>query len=477
MEQDVFHLLRRLLDGVTFIEWFIKVETPDGLIVWNMDEYQKHLVRDESRSIFINKSKKTGISTTLAGRSIHKGYVNEGRQIALVSTGQRIAGELLGKVYDEFDSMPVSIQVKMTKRSAEYCEFPNRARIYSLPSSDPGKLRGLGMRGTATDVVLDEYAHTGKVDKDLWLVTRDFQRFGGKVTINSTPKGKRGKYYDIGDPLKSNFHNPEKFYATSEWSYHEIHFTECPRLREQEEELRKDITEEDFKQEYCCEFLDESLAFFPYEILEGAQNVHSYVDSGKGIKNPIRFGIDFGKKVSETVIVVSEEYQKEKFRTLWIEIMPGVNYHEQREVIKQLAEIYDPVEISVDATGPGGQTMTDFLLAVESLSYRVVGCNLSAPFKEKIIIRTRLLMQRGRLDIPDRTVKYGIKLESQLHAIQRKTTISGEHTRYTGKDYGMDDMVWALALAVYKELSTDCEPIFMQIKDKGLLNLERILRR
>ena len=479
MELDHYNLLRRLLDAATFIQWFIKIETPDGLGPWNMDGYQKRLVRDPSRNIAINKSKKTGISTTLAGRAIHVAYTNEGRQKALVSTGQRIAGELLGKVYDEFDSMPVAIQVKMTKRSAEYCEFPNRARIYSLPSSDPAKLRGLGMRGTATDVDMDEFAHTGKVDHDLWLVTRDFQRFGGKVTLNSTPKGKRGKYYEIVDPLQTRFRDPDKYFdPQGGWSYHEIHFTECERLRDQEEELRRGITEEDFLQEYCCELIDESLAFFPYDIIWPAQTLKKYTDSGDGISNPIYFGIDFGKSVSETIIFITEEYQKEKFRVLWIEVLPGVKYNEQLEVIKQLDAIYGPIAINIDATGPGGQTMTDFLMAEESLCYKIFPQNFSAPFKEKIIIRTRMLMERGRLDLPTKDMKWGEKLEVQLHSIQRMSTISGEHTRYTGKTQGgMDDMAWALALGVYKEFSRDFDPVFEQIQDVGLKNIERICRR
>jgi len=478
MDVQNYYLLRRLLDGATFIQWFIKIETPNGLVKWDMDGYQKRLVRDKNRNVFINKSKKTGISTTLAGRSIHVAYTQEGRQRALVSTGQRIAGELLGKVKDEFNSMPPAIQVKLVKDSAEYMEFPNRSRTFSLPSSDPAKLRGLGMRGTATDVDLDEYAHTGKVDKDLWLVTRDFQRYGGKVTINSTPKGKRGKYYDIGDSLQTQFRDPDRYFEPSEWSYHEIHFTECARLRDQEKELRRGITEEEFLQEYTCEFIDESLTFFPYELIWACQNVRSYVDSGTGIKNPIYFGIDFGKAVSETIIFIVEEYQKEKFRVLWIEVFPGVKYNEQLEVIKQLNEMYHPETINIDATGPGGQTMTDFIMAEEDLSYKTIPCNFSGPFKEKIIIRTRMLMQRQRLDLPIKELEFGEKLERQLHSIQRTTTQSGERTKYSGKqEGGLDDMAWSLALSVYKEFSRDFDPMFEQIQDEGLKNIERIFRR
>jgi hypothetical protein len=57
----------------------------------------------------------------------------------------------------------------------------------------------------------------------------------------------------------------------------------------------------------------------------------------------------------------------------------------------------------------------------------------------------------------------------QLHSIKRSTTESGEHTRYSGKESGMDDVVWAMALALYKgDYSVETEPYFYQEKDEFL---------
>jgi len=470
MEKGHYYLFRRLLDCSTFLSWFVKVDTPKGLVPWKMDGYQKNLVRDYSRNRAINKSKKTGISTTLAGEALHHAYTMPGRQKALVSTGQRIAGELLGKFYDEYDTIPFPLQVNLGgHRSAERVEFPNKARIFSLPSGDPDKIRGLGLRGTATDVVLDEFAFAPN-DKQLWLVIRDFQRFGGRITINSTPKGKRGKYYEICAPLQAVYRGAP--YQPTEWSYHEIHFTRCERLRTQEKSLREDIDEIEFNEEYCCEFQDESMSFFPYEMIWAAQKVERYIDNG-GDK-PIYFGIDFGKSVGETVVIVVEEYDTEKFRVIWIEPMGGIDYTEQLEAIKQLSETYNPICINVDASGPGGQTIYDFLQKEESLASKVWGFNFDPKFKEKIIIRTRMLMSRGRLLLPVKNLQWAEVLETQLHQVQRKTTMSGEGTRYTGKVEGRnDDYAWSLALAVWKEFMLEQKEIFFSSQpDEGLKIIE-----
>jgi hypothetical protein len=106
------------------------------------------------------------------------------------------------------------------------------------------------MRGPETDVYLDEYAHVAN-DKELWIVVRDFQIIGGHITMNSTPYGKRGKYFEVVEPLMSVYKGLSPKFKTA-WSYHHIHFTECPRLAKQEKFLREGMTDIDFAQEYEC---------------------------------------------------------------------------------------------------------------------------------------------------------------------------------------------------------------------------------
>ena len=256
------NLLRTFLDPVNFLESFIKLDTPEGLQKWSMDPYQKHLARDTSHNRAIIKSKKTGISTTIAGESIHSMFVKAGTQVMFVSTGQRIAGELLGKLYDMTESMPSSIQPHFLSHSAEVARFSNGSRVLSLPSSDPGKIRGLGLRGGATDVYLDEYAFTDN-DNELWNVVKDFQIIGGRITLNSTPKGNRGKYYQIVSPLQAVYHNLVRKDPKNIWSFHEIPYWVSPRLLAQIDRLKSEMTDIDFRQEYCVEFIDESMSFFP----------------------------------------------------------------------------------------------------------------------------------------------------------------------------------------------------------------------
>ena len=473
MEISDENLLMNLLDPVVFVESFIKLESPEGTIDWVMDNYQKHLIRDTSRNRAINKSKKTGISTTIAGESIYKAFTYAGRQIIFVSTGQRIAEELLGKWYDMLSTIPREMQPAFDKHSMQVARLPNGSRVMSLPSSDPGNIRGFGMRGPETDVYVDEYAHVAN-DRELWIVVRDFQIIGGHITLNSTPKGKRGRYYEIVEPLQVVYQGLGPKTDTT-WSYHEIPYWQCPRLASQEKFLREGMTDIDFKQEYCAEFIDESLSFFPYDLIWNNQKTKSFVETGYTTKNPIYFGIDFGKSTSETIVYVVEEYAPESFKTLYIEEMSGVNYDEQVEIINMLDKEYNPVAIKIDASGPGGQTMEDILSQEKYCGYKIQGFDLTAMFKENIIIRLRMLMQRRKLDLPSKDMgSIADKLELQLHGIQRTSTKLGLHTRYSGKEVaGMDDMAWALALSVYKEFTFEFEPMIICKKDSVLEKLQQ----
>jgi phage FluMu gp28-like protein len=475
MEFSDENLLSTFLDPVIFLESFIKLETPEGLQSWKMDPYQKHLVRDTSRNRAINKSKKTGISTTIAGESIYKSMTNAGRQIIFVSTGQRIAEELLGKWYDMFSTMPDAIRPHFGRagHSMQVARLPNGSRVMSLPSADPGNIRGFGLRGPETDVYVDEFAHVAN-DRELWIVVKDFQAIGGHLTLNSTPKGKRGNYYNIVEPLQTVYRGLGQRENTT-WSYHEIPWWQCPRLIPQMKFLKEGMTEIDYKQEYCCEFIDESLSFFPYELIWDCQKVRGWAPVGYKTMNPIYFGIDFGKTTSETVISVIEEYAPESFRILYIEVLPGVSYDEQAETIKILFHEYNPTLIKIDASGPGGQAMKDILSQETYCGNSIEGYDLTATTKEDIIIRLRRLMERKKVEIPAKDMgSISEKLEMQLHGVQRTSTKLGLHTRYSGKEEaGMDDMVWSLALAVYKQFIFDFEPIIEITRDSVMEKLQR----
>ena len=84
-------------------------------------------------------------------------------------------------------------------------------------------------------------------------------------------------------------------------------------------------------------------------------------------------------------------------------------------------------------------------------------------------------MEHKRIGLPSKECAggFGEKLESQLHSMMRTTTQSGEHTKYSGKDTGMDDMPWGLALSIFKEYENKFDPMWVEEKDSFLRKITK----
>src|SRR6266568_5078494 len=195
-------ILYEYAEAVTFIERLTKISNPitEQLEPWRLDGYQRKVIRDRNRFKIINKSRKTGISTSMSGWAFHAVAVEPNVDIAIVSTAERIAYEMMDKIKSIANTIPAQLQPKYEINRNERFQLPNHSRILSLPSS-PQTIRGLGLKGK-TYVLFDEFAAASAREPELWDVAKGFMVLGGGMTIISTPLGKIGKFYEIAEPLQ-----------------------------------------------------------------------------------------------------------------------------------------------------------------------------------------------------------------------------------------------------------------------------------
>lgn len=456
--------LRECLDPVVFISRFISLPGKEGMIPWkeSMDEYQKKILRDTTRFRIVNKSKKTGISTTIAGGALQKAFIKANIDEIIVATGERVAGELLSKIGALIESMPRKVQVAY-QRNVERILLKNNARLIALPSYKPANIRGYGMKGE-TDIYIDEFAHVNN-DEEIWVVARDFMILGGKATLISTPMGKRGKFYEIVSPLQAVYRKEIRASETI-WSYHEIHYTKCPRLVAQEAILKSDVDDIHFNQEYCCEFIDEAVSFYPYGLImpcveDFEKNGRELSEYGERSDKITYVGIDLAEKVNETALIVVEKMGR-KFIVKWLKTLPGADYATvQIPYFTTINASFNPLAIKIDELGPGEGIVS---VMEKEIGGKVWGYPLSGKFKEILAVRLRMLMEAHLIELPR-----DMKLIDQIHSVERTTTSSGMHARYTGKRTGNDDLVWALALAVYEEVEMD-EDSFIGVLEDDKIN-------
>ncbi|MEM2435583.1 MAG: tyrosine-type recombinase/integrase [Nitrososphaerota archaeon] len=240
-----------------------------------------------------------------------------------------------------------------------------------------------------------------------------------RLSLISTPKGKRGWFYEA--------------WTSDTFSKHQVHYTEAPHITSQDlEGMRASMNPLEWEQEMEMRFLDELNAVFPYELI--LQCVEDYETGIRKTENHVYLGIDFGRYRDSTVITALEK-SDEKLRVILIHEFQKTDFNTQIEFILRLADLLGPVSIAIDKTGMG-------IPIYDLLSKRLPqleGITFTSSIKEAMIHTLVNLFSNKKITIPaDAT-----QLINQLRQFQR----IGE--KYSAPEDKHDDYVMSLALACY----------------------------
>jgi len=402
--------------------------------------YQKRFLKDQSDRRIVLKARQVGFSTTLAIESVVR-IINPSKTVLLVSVSDRQSQELMDKVNyflrqlrttdillpdgDKISPFELRRETKTEKI------FETDSRIISLPNS-PQTVCGY----TADYGYIDEFAKFDK-DQDMMNAIEPSLSRGGKLTLNSTPFGKRGVFYNIWEKAEESGYNK-----------HKIPWTHCPdpNYKREVQKFQKSWDPISFAQEYEMKFVSEALSYYPYSITlpcikDNLTNVAS-LDS----KNYVAIGIDFGQKSSQSVAVTVEkvetQLENKKFPILIVRNITAwrlqTPYNQIEKDINRMYKDLNPTVIRVDHTGLG-QSITEHLRT--KLGAAVHGINFTNPIKEKMATELRTLFENRQIQIPRDT-----KLLHQLNSMERSVTELGT-VRYKHAKGEHDDYVWALCLA------------------------------
>jgi len=384
--------------------------------------YQKKILKDPSDFRIVNKSRQIGVTQLAAWEALVYALANNNELIGIISVSERQAKDVIIYISNAYYSLPANLRLKLVVESKQELKFENGSRILSLPNN-PRTIRGKKF----TRIYPDELAHYQQ-DKEIMDALLPSISRGGKATFISTPLGKQGEFY--------------RLWADADgMSRHEIPFKECPDILPRINLIKSKMDIERFKQEYECQFLDETTSMFPYGLIKSCID-DELKNEIPETQNPIYMGMDFGKKIDSTVIIGIEVTETHIFVRYINEFLPPLIYSNVSEFIKRNFDRWKPTKIFIDQTGVGEKIIED----LSSLGSVVIGQVFTAPFKEKIIQNLKVAMQDGKIKIPRNE-----NLINQLHSLEKKISESGI-VRYKHPSRGKiqhDDYVWALALAVY----------------------------
>jgi phage FluMu gp28-like protein len=369
------------------------------------------------------KARQIGFSYIIAVEAVLRCYT-EGCNQLIVSVSQRQANEVLEKckrVDRLFARFPSSTLPPATIEAVRGNElhFTNGARIIGLPRN-PETIRGF-----TGDVFIDEFAHFRNDNEIFKAVVPTITR-GYRLTIVSTPNGQMGKFFEI-------WNNPDLY---ENFSRFKIDIFEAQRggLSIDLDAVRKRFDDETFRQEYCCEFVDEATAVFPYALIRSC--VGSFSSDEPAART---IGIDIGRRNDLTCLYILES-RGDKLYTRRIDVLKQMRFEEQRAVIRQVIREEGVSRGCIDETGIGMQLAEELNREFGFLD----GVSFTPSVREQMVIMTRRKFEEKLIEIPDDE-----DLIADIHEI-RKTLKNDNRVHYGSRrtSAGHADRFWAMALAV-----------------------------
>jgi hypothetical protein len=211
------------------------------------DPNQQHILASTHKRILLNCSRQWGKSTVTAAKAAHRALEFPGRLIVALSPSARQTGELMRKI-EEF-LRRCGVRIKGDGSNEMSIQLPNGSRIVGLPGGE-GTIRGFS---SVNLLIVDEAARVPDVS---YRAARPMLAVAnGDLLLLSTPYGKRGFFY-------------EEWTGPGDWLRLQVKGEDCPRIpRDFLEDERRSLGDLWFRQEYCCEFIDNETQLFSRDTL------------------------------------------------------------------------------------------------------------------------------------------------------------------------------------------------------------------
>lgn len=410
--------------------------------------YQRRDIESTARFTWSCWSRQTGKSFGKSFKRVTRALAFRRNQV-LLSAGMRQSRELMEKARMHLKALNVSSNyfqfdeiINGTSYSVERVELPNNVRIFALPAN-PDTARGF-----TGDVFLDEFA-IHQNSRDIWgALYPTITRVNGEIDVGSTPKGKQGKFYE----LRSN----------PTFNHDVVTIVDAVRdgLQVDIEELKAGLGDPElYRQEFMCEFLDESAAFLTFEqiiacedpelpmpvLIDGADEdiltrAAAFLDAIRA-GGEFYLGIDIGRHQDLTALWLLERVSG-KLITRGVLELRRMPFRLQWKVVRTALENPAIHRVSLDASGLG---MALAEAAVEVFgTHRVDAVTFSLLTKSKLAGGLRVKVEDLGLAIPGCA-----EIRNDWHSLQ-KTVTTGGTVRYLAERTpdGHADRFWAAALAV-----------------------------
>ena len=396
--------------------------------------YQREDVECGARFRWNCWARQTGKSFTKSLRRILRGLQRRRTQVFL-SAGERQSRELMTKARQHCEALKIA---------TDYYDsgFFKDLSIKKLEMVLPGGVRIIGLpanpqtaRGFTGDVFLDEFAMHA-FDREIWAAMfPTLLRGDGELDVASTPKGRGNVFYQLRD---------NEQFSTSMLT---LPGAIAQGLDVDADEVKRAMDDETlYRQEFLCEFIDETTAFLTYDQIAGCVDAtlagHTEVKPLADDPRELFVGVDVGRLRDLTVVWVLAR-AGDVLTTVAVFELAGAPFRRQFELLCEVLAFRRVRRCCIDAGGLGMQLAEQ---AVERFGgHRVEAVVFTAALKSQMAGGLRIAVEAGRIRIPNDE-----RIRNDWHSVERTVTESG-HFRLSAprREGSHADRFWAAALAVH----------------------------
>lgn len=246
-QEQIDEYIKCSQDPVYFSAKYIKIVNVDqGLMPFNMWDFQREMIRTyhENRFSITKCPRQVGKTTTSVAYLLWVTLFSDDQNIAILANKGSLARDILAKYQLAYENLPMWLQQGVLVWNKGNVELENGSKIIAASTSSSA------IRGGAFNIVfLDEFAFVpNNIANEFFNSVYPVISSGNttKIIIVSTPNGMNLFYKLWMDAI-----GKRNGYKTFE-----IHWSMVPGRDEKwKEETIKNTSEEQFRQEFECEFL------------------------------------------------------------------------------------------------------------------------------------------------------------------------------------------------------------------------------
>ena len=379
MEQ-VQEYVRCSEDIIYFIRNYVMITTLDhGKVKFSMWDFQENIAKTclDERFVICKMPRQVGKTTTIAAVILWHVLFNEDYLVAILANKMDQAQEILDRIQMAYEHLPKWMQQGIVSWNKRSIALENGSKIISAGTSSSA------IRGKTINLLyLDEFAH---IDRNLQ------QKFftsvypvitsgkNSKVIITSTPNG-----YEYFAKIWHDANLPDDDPKRNSYHPISVHWSDIPgRDEEWKQETINNTSEEQFRQEYECEFLGSSDTLIRADVIQRlvteapitkTNNINIFEDQVPGHKYII--SVDVARGVSGdfsafvVVDITSFPYKVvATFRDNVVEPVVFPNY------IDYASRKYNDAHILVEINDIGGQIADILNYELENENLMMVGTN------------------------------------------------------------------------------------------------------